>query len=265
MRKTFLILGALALTCGIHARAGDIPGTTSGSPEDFKVEITGSAWLVDSSGTIQSSGTPVDLVTDLGAHQQEPTFYGKLVIKPGRKHRIVVEGTPFRLTGDNVAVRVVTYRGQTFNINETLHSSAELNYLFAGYQYDVISGPAGHLGFSVAGAYLDATGTIHDVERAITASHSQTIGLPLAGAEFRVFPIPGLRWIDIDGGLRGMAFGGYGHYFEAGANGGVWLLNHIGLQAGYRSVNADLHENSSGGSGVDVHLRGPIFSVVWKW
>ena len=64
----------------------------SESPENFRIEVTGSAWLVDSAGTIQANGTPVDLISDLGAEQQKPSFYGRLVFKPEQKHRIVVEG-----------------------------------------------------------------------------------------------------------------------------------------------------------------------------
>jgi hypothetical protein len=61
-----------------------------------------------------------------------------------------------------------------------------------------------------------------------------------------------------------MGFGSYGHYVQASGNGGVWF-GHLGLQAGYRAVNADLHESGNGGSGVTVRLKGPIFSVVFKW
>ena len=257
MRVEFSLLCLALLSTGSLALAAD-------NPEDFKIEITGSAWLIDSSGTIQASGTPINLVSDLGVHQQEPTFYGKLVIKPGRKHRIVIEGTPFRLTGHNTLTRTVTYRGQTFTVSQTLKSTADLNYAFAGYQYDVVSGPAGHLGFSVGGAYLDATGTILAVQTGVTATKSITLGLPLAGAEFRVFPVPAHRWLDINGGIRGMGLGGYGHYLEGTVNGGIWLAGHVGFTAGWRGVNADLHESSNGGSGVNVHLSGPIFSVTWK-
>ncbi len=258
MRVSFVRCCAGFLLFGGIAAAAD-------TPEDFRFEITGAAWLVDASGTIQASGTPINLVSDLGVQQQKPTFYGKLVIKPARKHRIVIEGTPFRLSGTNTLTRTVTYRGQTFTVNQTLDSKADLNYAFVGYQYDLVSRPAGHLGFSVGGAYLDAAGTILAVQTSITATKSITLGLPLAGAEFRIFPIPGHQWIDVDGGIRGMGLGSYGHYLEAGANLGVWLGRHFAVQAGYRGVNANLHEASSGGNGIDVRLKGPIFAVIGSW
>ena len=246
---------------------------TSGDPESFRVEVTGSAWLVNSGGTIQaggalptviSSGTSIDLVTDLGVKQRQPSFYGRLVIKPARKHRILLEGTPVRLDGMNTLTRTVIYHGQTFNVGETLTSSADVNYFFGGYQYDAISRPARHLGFSVGGAYLNATGTINGAQSGLTATKSETIGLPLAGAEGRVFVIPGRKLIEVDGGIRGMAYGGYGHYVEGTVNGGVGL-GPLTFQAGYRAESVDLHSTSNGGNGVDVHLRGPIFSVQARW
>ena len=250
----------------LSAYAGKADGQLSNSsenPENFKFEITGTGWLVNSSGTIQSNGRPVNLVSDLGAQQSQPTFYGQFVFKPARKHRIVLEGTPFRISGYNTVNRTISYHGQTFNYSQTLQSSADINYFFGGYQYDVISGPMGHLGFSVGGAYLNATGTIEAVQTSTIASKSETVGLPLAGGDFRIFPIPGHRIIDLEGGLRGMDVGSYGHYVEGTANGGI-CFGPVTVLAGYRRVDA-LFQASNGSSGVDVRLSGPTFSMMWRW
>jgi hypothetical protein len=246
--------------------AASRPSSRGEGPEDFRIELTGSAWLVNSAGTIQANGAPIDLVSDLGAEQQKPTFYGRLVFKPRRKQRLVVEGTPIGIDGFNTVQRTVVYRGQTFNVSQTLKSSAELNYFFAGYQYDVLSGRLGHLGLSVGGAYLGATGTIDAVQAGTSATKTETIGVPLAGAEFRIFPIRGRahKLIEVEGGLRGMAVGSYGHFVEGSASGGV-RLGPIGLLAGYRELFADFHQTSNGGSGVNVRMKGPIFSVLWRW
>jgi hypothetical protein len=255
--KYVIALSSLVCTSLLAASNGE-------APEDFHFEITGAAWLVNSSGTIQANGSPINLVSDLGAEQQQPTFYGRFVFKPGRHHRIVVEGSPISISGLNTVQRTIVYRGQSFNVDETLSSSADLNYLFAGYQYDVLTGRLGHLGFSVGGAYLGATGTINAVQASTTATRSETIGLPLAGMDFRVFPIPGRKIIEVEGGMQGMGVGSYGSFIEGSASGGV-RLGPIGILAGYRELVANLHEASGGGSGVDLHLRGPVFSLMWSW
>jgi hypothetical protein len=237
----------------------------SENPEDFRVELTGAAWLLDSSGLIQANGTPVNLVSDLGASQQQPTFFGRLILKPRRKHRIVVEGTPFQLSGYNIVDRTIVYHGETFNVHETLRSSAELNYLFAGYQYDVLTGSMGHLGFSVGAAYLGTTGTITSVQLGTTATKTETLGLPLVGAETRIFPIPGHHMLLLEGDIKGMDVGGYGDYIEAAGSGGI-NVGHFAVLAGYRTVNPNIHTSSSHNpAGVNVHLRGPIFSMQWRW
>jgi hypothetical protein len=254
-------------------RASDWPGTNTGDPENFRIEVTGSAWLVNSRGMIRAggalasgiaSGTLIDLVTDLGVKQRQPSFYGRLVAEPRRKHRFAIEGTPVALHGANVITRTVIYQDQVFTIGQTIKSSADVDYFFGGYQYDVVSVPAGHFGFSVGGAYLNATGIIRGVESGLVATKSETVGLPLAGAEGRVFVIPGRKLLEIDGGVRGMAFGGYGHYVEGTVNGGFGF-GPLTIQAGYRAVSADLHSTSTAGDGVDVRLHGPIFSLQARW
>jgi hypothetical protein len=252
----------LCLAVGPLCRA-QVAGRSE-DPENFHIEITAGGWLVDTGGRIQSNGTPIDVVTDLGAVQQKGTFYGQLVFKPGRRHRIVIEGTPFRINGFKSVSRSIVYRGQTFTVNQTVRSNASLDYAFAGYQYDVLSGPKGHLGFSVGAAYLGTTGFLQAIETGVSATNTQQIALPLAGTDFRIFPIPGHKFFEIEGGIRGMAFGDYGYFVEATGSGGL-VLGPVTFLAGYRAVNTDIHVTSNGSSGITARLKGPIFSGMFRW
>ncbi len=260
--RNYSLFARLTIACAFLGAA--CSAQTSEGPENFRIEVTGSAWILDTGGRIQANGSPIDLVNDLGAQQQQPTFYGQLVFKPGPRHRIIVEGTPFNIHGNNTIDRTVSYRNQLFNVSQAVQSTANLTYFFGGYQYDVLSGSMGHLGFSAGAAYLSATGTIQALQTNTVASKSEVIGLPLAGAEFRIFPIRGHRILEVDGGMRGMGFGGYGHYVQANGNAGVGL-GPITVQAGYRAVNTDLHQDKNGGSGLSARLRGPIFSLMYRW
>lgn len=261
------------MVCAIALISCNTTWGANGDPENFKVELTGSAWMVNSSGQLFIEGSSFDFKNELHVEQNQPTFYGKLVVKPGRKHRIVMEGTPFRLSGFASMQQSGTYRGQQYTVNGSLKSSAELNYAFAGYQYDVWSKPMGHLGFSVGGAYLDASGTVQATAIStsfllgganFTLRKTETIGLPLAGMEFRIFPVPHHSLIEVNGEVRGMAFGDYGHFIEGGGNAGI-NLGHFAIEAGYRAVNADIHNTSQVRSGIFAHLHGPIYSIVFRY
>lgn len=256
-RTKLLLFRGLLLASALTASAAS-------DPENFKFELTGSAWILNPSGQIQANGSPVDLVKDLAAQQNQATFFGKLVLKPGRRHRILVEGTPFRLGGTNTLSRTIVYHDEVYNVNETVRWNSDLNYIFGGYQYDLISNPMGHLGLSIGGAYLSGTALIRTIPAGITSSKSQSIGLPLAGAEFRVFPIPHHSLFEVNAGARGMAFGDYGHYVEGTANVGI-NFGHVAFEGGYRAVNANLHQSSEGGSGLFLHLNGPIVSLVFRY
>jgi hypothetical protein len=257
-----LLAACIAATTGW---AGNSAGESEGNPEAFKIELTGSLWTRDTGGTLAGSGTTLNLLGDLGAKQQVQTFFGKLVFKPGYKHRIVVEGTPLHMDGSHTSTQTFTYGGQTFTVSEPLATHADLSYIFAGYQYDVLSGRGGHLGISAGGAYINATGSISAPQAGVTSSKSQQLGLPLAGVDFRVFPIPGHAWVDIDGGIRGMDLGNYGHFVEASLNGGVWIGRHFGLQAGYREITTLLQQTGSDSGAMNVHLHGPTFSLLFKY
>src|SRR5207248_2655062 len=130
-------------------------------------------------GTIRASGTPVDLRSDLGVNQNSPTFTGKLDVRLGRRHWIGVEGTPFRLDGTMDLSRSITYQNRVFSITDRVTSTASLDYFYAGYQFDLISRPRGHIGLEAGGAYLSATGSITSQATSVTAFKSETVGMPL--------------------------------------------------------------------------------------
>ncbi|HXR78568.1 MAG TPA: hypothetical protein VN737_21495 [Bryobacteraceae bacterium] len=239
-------------------------GASADDPEDFRIEVTGDAWILNTAGHIQSGSLPIDLKGDLGVEENKPTFLGRFVLKPARRHRIILEGTPYTLDGRNQIVRSIVYNGQTFNVSDTVVSKASLDYLFAGYQYDVISNPRGHLGFEVGGAYLSADGSLHGLASGVTASKSQTIGLPLVGTEFRVFPVPASHLFELNGEVKGMALGDYGHYLQADLNAGL-QVKLITFEAGYRFVDANVHQTGASPSGVSPRFKGIVAGLVFRY
>jgi hypothetical protein len=232
-------------------------------PDNFRFEITSSYWLPWTRGSIQSGPNSVDLRTDLGIEQNRVLFDGRLVIKPGRKHRIVVEGVPYRLRGIQDLTRDFTYKGGLFPASERVSSQVDLTYIFAGYQYDFVSRASGHFGGQIGGAYLHGEAFLQGLYTGQTASQSRSIGLPLLGLEFERYLLPPKR-IDISGDFKGMSAGSYGHYVGGSLNVGVRLLRGLTAEAGYSIVNLDSHTQSSNPTGAAVTFTGPIFSLRFR-
>jgi hypothetical protein len=230
--------------------------------ENSKLEATGSFWPVNSSGTIRANGTPVDLKSDLGVTQSQATFTGMLAITLRRRHKIEIEGTPFRLSGANNLTRTITYSGKTYTLADRVTSSADLNYFYAGYRYDLISRDAGHFGLTAGGAYLNADGTIRSQISGVTASKTETVGLPLAGAAFRVFPVRRRVLVVANAEVKGMEFGSHGHYVQASASAGIGA-GPVLIEGGYRVVSFDLHTTDNV-TAVSPRFKGPLLSVVFR-
>jgi hypothetical protein len=92
------------------------------------------------------------------------------------------------------------------------------------------------------------------------------VGLPLAGFDFRLFPLRRHNFLEIEGGMRGMDLGSYGYYVQAIAQGGI-CLGPFTLLAGYRAVDTSIYvaSNSGNANGLAARLRGPIFSGMFRW
>jgi hypothetical protein len=213
-------------------------------PEEFHVEVTAGIRVVSARGTIQSGVSPVDLERDLAIRRNRPLFAGSLVFKPARRHRILTEGATYRLSGDNPNVGQFTFAGQTYAVDAS--SEADIPY---GYQYDLVGNPRGHFGLQGGLAYVDATGTVRSQTLGFTGSLTESFPFPVAGA-----------LLNLNGGIKGMTLGDYGHFVEGAIHGGVGLGRHLTLQAGYRATDADVHRRDHI-RGFAPRFTGPVFSL----
>ena len=235
-----------------------VPCLAWAQADDARLELTLSAWRTNIEGAVQSGGLPVALHGDLNLSDTW-TFFSKLAFRPGRRHVINIEGSPYEFSGQNTLLRTIVYNGRTYSLNDTVASQASLAYLFGGYQFDLIARERGTLGIEAGGAYLNGEGTIRSVITGISATRNQIIGLPLAGVAFRAYAGPG--HLNVNGEGKGMAFGGYGHFFQGMINLGAGFRA-LMFQAGYQYMNADIHENrGTNPAGISPVISGPIFSV----
>jgi len=227
--------------------------------EQFRIEITGSYWRLNPTGNVQTSSTEVDLRSDLGIRGQKGHGLFKVAVKPARKHRILFETVPYRLKGHNTITRTFEFGGRTYTGQDTIDSDARINYLFGGYQYDFVSRPQGHVGVQVGAGYFDATATVTS-QRFGSSTEDGKAPTPLIGVEFRSFPIRGKNAFNLNGHVKGMTFGSYGHYIQSDLNAGFGIGRHLTLQAGASVVDADVHRKDRT-RGFRLQFIGPTLSV----
>jgi hypothetical protein len=258
--KNFLYAlgGLLFLSAQLFAASG------AEGPEDYRIELTGALWRMNTNGTIHADGTPTNLLTDLGVDQRQRIYDGRLTLKFKRKYRFVLEGTPISIHGLNTINRSVTYFGQQYSVDETLKSSAQINYIYAGIHRDWFRGRMGRFGSSLGAAYLGLAGSLQAEPGGINKQGSTPFGLPFAGVDFRLYFIPNKRWIALEGAARGLPAGAYGHWVEGSAGVGGWI-GPVGLQLGYREMLINFHETGSDPNGLNLRFYGPMASVFFNW
>src|ERR1041384_1754703 len=204
MRAAFVFLLVIVCNCWNPSPAG-AQGATWG------YEFTAGVWPVTPSGNVLSHGTTTDFRSDLGIGSKvHPIF--KAVIKPAAKHGFSVEFVPYRFEGENTLAKSFRFAGQTYPAQDTIHSKANLNYLYGGYQYDILRRERGFLAVVAGIAYFDAS--VRAESRVFGSSDEERkLPLPIAGVRFRVFPFEG-DFFNINGEIKGMSYGGYGRYIH---------------------------------------------------
>jgi len=266
MKRAFnpVYAGVALLLLSSQLFAGGGAASSREGPEDYRLELSASFWRMNTSGDIHAGGDAMNLVSDLGVAQRQRIYDGRLVLKFHRKQRFVLEGTPISIHGLNTVNRTVTYFGDQFSVSDTLKSSAQMNYIYGGFHHDWVSGSMGRFGSSIGAAYLGLAGTFQGEKSGINKANSTPFGLPLAGLDFRLYLVPNKRWIALEGAVRGLPVGNYGHWVEGTAGVGGWV-GPVGVQVGYREMLIDFHQTGIDPNGLNLRFQGPTATAFWTW
>ncbi len=233
------------------------PVLATAQGEKIGYEFTAGIWPLGSSGSVLSHGTTTDLRSDLGIKgQPHPMF--SAVVKTAERHGFTFEFVPYRLDGENSLNRTFRFSGRDYPVQDKVHSEASLNYIFGGYQYDVVKAQRGYLELVAGVAYFGASVRVES-QQVGTGTEQRRMPLPMIGGKFRIFPFGGDTF-NIDGEVKGMSFGSYGRYIQPSVNAALAIAPHVRVQAGFNLVDADGH-NSEDTKGFKVRFAGPIFSV----
>jgi hypothetical protein len=108
--------------------------------------------------------------------------------------------------------------------------------------------------------YVDATGTLSSRQFGFSGTEHQAFPFPQLGAEGRAFLVPHRNLLEIDGELKGMSLGDYGHLLQFAVHGGVSVGRYFTVRVGYMIANSDVHRKDNT-RGFNPTFQGPVFGI----
>ena len=250
------MFGLLALPA--RAQYGAKAPSDLATGERYHVEIGGFFWnptpdIVISSESLGIVGTDIDFVNDLGIAKKRLKQM-RVVLHPARKHKFRFEYTPISYEAEGQLTASVIFNGILFPVTFPVTTNMEWKAYRFGYEYDFISKDRGFVGLILEAKYTDVQATLSNV--IATEFARARAPIPSIGGIGRVYIVPN---ISITGEFTGIKLpesinDDYrAKYFDLDIYGTVNFTDNFGVQAGYRSFDAEYKVKKDAGN---LQLKG---------
>ena len=262
---TAATLGLLFVAASARAQFKPPSIGTPATGEQFLVEASAAYWYPSADISVSSTslnliGSDVSLKDDLGLSDDRfPMF--KIVLKPGRKHKLRLQYVPVTYSQTVTPTRVLTFAGQTFARSTPVDSSLNVKAAAFGYEYDFISTNYMFVGGIIEGKYTDVSASITSV----LAGGSERVKAPVPalGGIIRAYIVPNLSLTGEVTGIKVPRIRSFsGHYADVDLYATLNLTKQFGAQAGYRSMDVSFSANDDAGS---MTLRGAYIGGVIRY
>ena len=263
---------AAALAAPAAAQYRPLPssgyGTASGPVgEPYYVEFAYNIWspaprIVLSSESLGIAGTDINVQADLGVETQQ-THEFRLVLRPGRKHKVRFEYLPMKYEADTTLTGEIIFNGIRFPVATQVGTLLEWKTYRIGYEWDFVSRSWGFVGMILQAKFIDAN---VELDSAIGNEYAHVRApLPALGAIARVYIA---RYGSITGEFTGFKlpdsidenYGG--HDYEWNIYGTVNFSKNFGAQVGWRAHDFAYRVEQDRGS---ADLSGIYFGGVVRF
>jgi hypothetical protein len=241
--------------------------------ETYRVEVGGTFWnpkpdIVISSESLGIVGDNVDFVNTLGMEQTRFKQL-KVVLRPGRKHKLRFEYTPITYTAQRNVPTSFVFNGQRYSVGLPVASELEWKAYRFGYEWDFL-----YMDRGFAGVLLETKYT--DVSASLTANVVGTTATEFARAQA---PIPAIGFIGRGYVVPNISITGEfsffklpeqaldsddysAKYYDFDLYGTVNFSDHFGAQLGYRSFDVFYKVEQDLGT---LKLKGMYFGGVARF
>ena len=252
-----LLALSVAALCCVAA-----PARAQGSPENFHLEAGLMFWkpapdVVLTSGTL---GTPVDFVNTFEVEDKRFRDL-RLVLKPGRKHKIRFGRTRIHYDGTATLTQAIRFRGQTYTVG--VPTTADLRWTLTriGYEWDPVATNMGFVGLFTDLKY----NTMHaelSAPLAVTQTFDRNIAVPTIGGIARGYLSPNISATAEFTGLKFDRNDFNAKFSDFDLYGTANFGRSFGLQLGYRRVTVDYDIEADAG---DLKLKGLYWGAVVRF
>lgn len=264
VRYRLALFAFLFVLCAVSSTLAQRPvyQVIYNNDDAYTVRVSGYYWNADPSGSINTRALnqgelPLDGLTGLDSY---PAIYidGDWKFRP-RQH-IIFSTAPNSTQKTATLTAPIEFLNELFQVNATVTTKLRTTSVMAGYEYDFMRGPRGHLGVTGDIDFLDVSASIAGTGEVIdgngnpigtatvTKQRDEFVPLPSIGAEGKIFITEKLYG---EGFIRGGYYFGYGHGWSAKGDVGLIITHNIDIKAGYlfgdrynvRGVTDNTHVN----------------------
>jgi hypothetical protein len=269
--RLYAFLAAACFAVATPVRAQSLSGSLSdpATGERYHIEAGAGFWFPTASMSIESEslgipGSTIDFKNDLGLMDKSfPAV--QVVLRPAKRHKFRFELIPMSYDQEHTLTRTIIFNGQSYTVGVPVISSLKWNAYRFAYEYDFISRDRGFGGLILETKYTDVQAQLAIAPPATTNEFVHAQGpIPAIGGIARVYVMPN---ISITGELSGIDIPTIqnkykAHYADLDLYGTLNIINNVGVQLGYRSLDVGyLFKTDTG----NFTLKGLYFGVVARY
>jgi hypothetical protein len=189
-----------------------------------------------------------------------PSWFSEFraVVKPARKHKVRVSYVPVRYEQTSPLRTPISFDGTTFTGSAT--ANIEWNLWRFGYEWDFISRQRGFVGFLGDVKYNKVSASVRG--RGAAEATEAKAPIPGLGIIARAYANPR---VSISGEFTGFKVVGgdiEGSLFDFDISATANIFKSLGVQGGYRAVNADYTIDQDIGN---LSLKGVYFGIISRF
>ncbi len=235
--------------------------------EDYHVELGAMFWTPSPDVIVRADrfgliGSEINLVTDFGIEDKTFTEF-RATLKPGRKHKIRFEYVPISYDASTILRREIVFLGRTYALNIPASTSLDWKLWRFGYEWDFVSRERGYVGLIGELKYNDVKAEL--AAPGVLEVAQQRAPIPALGITGRGYIG---RFVSITGEFTGFKLPRsvsdrfVVELWDFDLYGTVNIGRHVGVQGGYRSIDAEYLVDEDVGQ---LNLKGLYFGGVVRF